>query len=159
MEPRNSQVSSSLVRGIERLETTDEVASVLEAVAKKLRSLPSAGLYGNHLGSPEHTPDRKARPKGPPVDLPSLSREVPQMSRVVAEETLGSLTVPSLRELAPLLNIRAPSRATKPELVQLLLSQLFDVPEGQQLISTYHRRRQGTRRSIGDQQPVAEDSS
>ena len=159
METRDSQELSSLARAIEGLETAGEVASVLEAIAKKLRSLPAKGLSGNSPGSSERTPKRKARTKGPLVDIPSLSREVPQMSREAAEATLGSLTVLSLRELASLLNIRAPSRATKLELVQLLLSQLFDIPEGQQLISTFHRRRQGTQSSIGGQQTDAEDSS
>ena len=56
---------------------------------------------------------------------------------------MNSLTVPAIRQLASLLGIRIPSKAIKSESISMLLSQVFDVPAGQELIRTFHKRKVG----------------
>ena len=70
-----------------------------------------------------------------------LSRRFSGLARDEAEVELRNLKVDSIRRLAASLGIRMPSKATKAEAISTLLAHVFDIPAGQELIRTFHRRR------------------
>ena len=47
---------------------------------------------------------------------------------------------PKFVNLESLLGMRIASRATKKESMEVLLAQVFDVPSGQELLRTFHKR-------------------
>ena len=51
------------------------------------------------------------------------------------------MTVGPIRELAPLVGIRVPSKATKDEQIETLLLHLFDIPRGAEVIETLRANR------------------
>lgn len=69
-----------------------------------------------------------------------LSRRFSSLERGDAEAELKNLKTDSIRQLAAALGIRIPSKATKAEATSTLLAHVFDIPAGQELIRTFHRR-------------------
>ena len=69
------------------------------------------------------------------------SRRFSGLTRDEAAAELRNLKVDSIRRLAASLGIRIPSKATKSEATSTLLAHVFDIPAGQELIRTFHRRR------------------
>ena len=69
-----------------------------------------------------------------------LSRRFSSLERGDAEAELKNLKADAIRQLAAALGIRIPSKATKAEASSMLLAQVFDIPAGQELIRTFHRR-------------------
>lgn len=131
---------------LDEMETSHELADALEVIARALRMLPAVRLDD----STEDITGRRKRSIGQksvgqahmPEELTLFAETLPELSRLEAEACLNSLTVSSIREIAPLLDIRIPSKGTKGQYIQLLLTQLFDAPAGQELIRTYHKRHQ-----------------
>ena len=128
----------------DRIKTSHDLADLLEDAAKALRMLPPLTLSDargsistNSLKDAKHR-DSDQEPVQERLKL--LAEQLPELGRSDAETHLVSLTVESIRQLAPLLDVRIPSKATKSEYIQLLLTQLFDAPAGQELIRTFHKR-------------------
>ena len=128
----------------DKIRTSHDLADLLEDVAKGLRMLPPLDL--SDAQQDLATDILKSRKRGDSDQeavrerLTLLAEELPRLSRSDAETHLVSLTVDSIRQLAPMLDVRIPSKATKNEYVQMLLTQLFDAPAGQELIRTFHKR-------------------
>ena len=127
----------------DRIRTSHDLADLLEDAARGLRMLPPLDLSDAQRGIATNI--LKARKRGDSDQearerLTLLAEELPELSRSDAETHLVSLTVESIRRLAPMLDVRIPSKATKNEYVQMLLTQLFDAPAGQELIRTFHKR-------------------
>ena len=70
-----------------------------------------------------------------------LSRRFSGLTRDEAAAELRNLKVDSIRQLAASLGIRIPSKATKAEATGTLLAHVFDIPAGQEIISTFHQRK------------------
>ena len=128
----------------DRIRTSHDLADLLEDAARGLRMLPPLDLSDAQRGIA--TDILKGRKRGDSDQeavrerLRLLAEKLPGLSRSDAENHLVSLTVGSIRQLAPMLDVRLPSKATKNEYVQMLLTQLFDAPAGQELIRTFHKR-------------------
>ena len=129
---------------IKDIKTSRELADLLESVAKILRTLPE---YELPESSRQADPvDQQQKVFGKPdklqnqLSLADFAYRFPKMERDVAEAEIKALTVESMRQLAALLEIRVPSKATKSETVDMLLTQVFDVPTGQERIRTFHKR-------------------
>lgn len=74
------------------------------------------------------------------VALSGLAARLPSLERSAAAAELEDLTVGDVRKLAGILQIRVPSKIRKAEAVDMLLEHVFDLPAGQQLIRTFHKR-------------------
>lgn len=128
----------------EKIQTSHDLADLLEDAVQVLRMLPAMQLTDdqqpvrtrNAKQNRQGESDRKRMEEG----LATVAKQLPELDRAEAETQLSSLTVDSIRKLAPILDIRIPSKATKDEYIKLLLSQLFDAPAGQELIRTFHKR-------------------
>ena len=128
----------------ERIKTYHDLADLLEDAARVLRMLPPLelsdaqqsivldGLKGRKRRNRDHESVQER--------VALLAEQLPKLSRADAKTQLASLTVESIRQLAPMLDVRIPSKATKNEYIELLLTQLFDAPAGQELIRTFHKR-------------------
>lgn len=139
----------------DKIETSHDLADFLGEVAETLRHLPSVKLAefredaaGNVAGSVR---DRRRKQSRSDAELEVLASQLGQLDRSEAETRLSSLTVESIRKIAPMLNIRIPSRAKKDESIEMLLLHLFDAPAGQELIRTFHKRygKAGRGKSVG----------
>ena len=129
----------------ESLRNTHDLADYLQEVSDVLRAHPSLTLADLRQESlNERTKGSRHQTRNQVLshgELTLLAGQIAQSSRSDAETRLTSLTVKSIQKLAPLLDIRIPSRATKMEYVQILLTHLFDAPAGHKLIRTFHERR------------------
>ena len=126
------------------IKTSHELADILEDTARALRSLPPIHLtdacqpvMADYAKRPRRqTEDRKQTDE----EFVRLAEGLPELKRVDAEAYLNSLTVSSIRKIATILDVRIPSKAVKSAHVNTLLNQVFDMPEGQELIRTFHKR-------------------
>lgn len=126
------------------IQTSHDLAAALEVAARALRAFPDLSLQelSQTLAQGQH-PKKATASAGKPVDqaqLEDLSRRFSGLARDEAEAELRNLKVDSIRQLAASLGIRIPSKATKAEATSTLLAHVFDIPAGQELIRTYHRR-------------------
>lgn len=131
-----------------QIKTSYELADVLEGAIRVLRALPEMQLAepSEKPNIAEILPD--AQKSSPQEDnhqdtqdkIIGLANKLHKFGREDAETQMNSLTVPAIRQLASLLEIRIPSRSTKSDSINMLLSQVFDVPTGQELIRTFHKR-------------------
>lgn len=126
------------------IQTSHDLAAALAAAARALRAFPDLSLQelGQALAQGQ-SPKKAAARGGPPADkaqLEDLSRRFSSLERGDAAAELKNLKVDSIRQLAAALGIRIPSKATKAEATRSLLAQVFDIPAGQELIRTFHRR-------------------
>ena len=131
------------------IRTTHDLAEYLEEVAKGLRFLPEMALEDANRKRPAKkvidTP--VARQNTSAVkheELKVLADQIRELTKDEAEARLFSLTVASIRQLAPLVGIRVPSKATKDEYVETLLLHLFDIPKGHEVIRTFRHRQRPT---------------
>ena len=126
------------------IKTSHDLADALEGAARALRMVPPFELSGfrqnPQTGGVVDGPLKQDHGKHSQDSLVILAQELPDLSRSEAEYRISSLTVESIRQLAQVLDIRMPSKATKHVYIELLLTQLFDVPVGQELIRTFHKR-------------------
>ena len=125
------------------IKTSHDLAEALEDAAKALRAVPNLSLYelGQILAEGKaQRSNVKASAGKAKFDLSDLAARLPNLERDEAESELNALNVDSLRQLATLLGIRIRSKMPKSQSVALLLAQLFDIPAGQELIRTFHRR-------------------
>lgn len=135
---RNETMATTPIRD------SHDLADALEFAASVLRALPRIEIgddKGMHATNGSST--RKADDKSLDERLSELAVRLPGLDRAIAETELGALTVKAIRQLAPMLDVRIPSKATKSEYIRILLTQLFDAPAGQELIRSFHRRNAG----------------
>ena len=127
------------------IKTSHDLADLLEDAARGLRLLPPFELAGDQPTSPvdraQETTRKNSDKKQIQERLAFFIKQLPELNRADAEAQLVSFTVDAIRQLAPLLDVRIPSKATKSEHIQLLLTHLFDAPAGHELIRTFHKRR------------------
>ena len=134
-------------------EESNDIASLVEAAATKsheLGELISAlklALHkhqmqdsGRRIGEKEPNIESAEGERQCSVALLGLANRLPSLERSTAEVELAGLTVSDIRKLAGVLQIRIPSKIKKIEAVNMLLEQVFDLPAGQQLIRTFHKR-------------------
>lgn len=114
-----------------------EILSALTLALRKHQMRESGRRIGGEkdLGSESTEGERQCS-----VALLGLANRMPSLERSTAEMELAGLTVSDIRKLAGILHIRVPSKIKKIEAVNMLLEQVFDLPAGQQLIRTFHKR-------------------
>ena len=127
------------------VKTSRDLADLLESVAKMLRALPDYELSEAYVQDYQLGIQQKSvgtsRTSKAQISLADFACELPNLSRESAESELKSLTLDSMRQVAALLEIRIPSKATKSETLSTLLAQVFDIPAGQERIRTFHKRK------------------
>ena len=116
------------------IKTTHDLAEYLEEVAKGLRFLPEMALEDAN----RKRPAKKVMDDGP-EELKVLADQIRELTKDEAEARLLSLTVLAIRQLALLVDIRVPSKATKGEHIETLLLHLFDIPAGDEVIRTFRK--------------------
>ena len=125
-----------------KIQTSHDLADLLEDAVKVLRMLPAMQL--TETRQPIRTRTAELVSENDRIkteeNLDVVATQITKLDRRDAEGELASLTVDAIRKLAPLLDVRVPSKATKDEYIKLLLNQLFDAPAGQELIRTFHKR-------------------
>ena len=131
-----------------KIRTSHDLADILEDAVRVLRMLPdmqlskldqnsdSSSILSHSTTGPNEENDQGCIKD----DLTRLADQFNELGREKAENEISALTVPAIREVASLLQIRIPSRATKADSINMILSQVFDVPAGQELIRTFHKR-------------------
>lgn len=125
------------------IKTSRDLADMLDHVVKVLRTVPEfklAELQETKASDLSKRSQRDEARRQIQERLSSLAKQLPSLQRERAETEITALTVPEIRQLATLLEIRMPSKMKKSESIDLLLSQVFDVPAGQELIRTFHKR-------------------
>lgn len=126
------------------IKTSRDLADLLEYAVKMLRTLPEYELSEGYQQGKHSTIQKKshgiAEASNTQMSLADLASKLPSLSRESAVSEIESLTLESMRQIASLLEIRIPSRATKSETLNTLLAQLFDIPAGQERIRTFHKR-------------------
>ena len=133
---------------IDGIKTTHDLAAYLEEVAKSLKALPEIALDDAN----QKHPAKKVMDDGPAArqrnlaaeheELKVLAGQIRELTKDEAKTRLLSMTIPDIRQLALLVDIRVPSKATKGEHIETLLLHLFDIPAGHEVIRTF-RNRQG----------------
>lgn len=127
----------------EALQTSYDLAQLLESWAKVLRSMPEMTLQEFKKDSA----GQKTRSRNPydenSVDngLADLAGRLPTYDKEMARASLDALTVPQIRKISTLLRIRTPSKGRRAELIDMLLAHVFDIPAGQDVVRTFHRER------------------
>ena len=124
--------------------TTHDLADFLEAAARALRALPAV-LLAQGDASDKGVADAAELGRGnkkADVDTSqtALAATLPELGREGAQNELQSLTVDGIRRTAASLGIRIPSKSRKSDAIDLVLAQMFDVPAGQELLRTFHKR-------------------
>ena len=126
------------------IKTLHDLADMLENAAKVLRALPDSQLA--ELSQPfakaeaqERSPERNHK-RPSQAELADLATRLPTLEKGSGEAEIKTLTVESIRQLATQLGIRMPSKLNKSQAIDMLLEQVFDIPAGQELIRTFHRR-------------------
>lgn len=130
-----------------QIQTSRDLADALEEVIKVLRTIPEFQVHTEGIPRTAEAPDvshNKKKSNGlRQSEIAELAELLPGLGRSNAEQQLSSLSLQQIRELAKLLEIRVASRTAKSETVNVLLAQLFDMPSGQELIRTFHKRNPG----------------
>lgn len=126
------------------IRTSHDLAEALEVAARALRDFPEMSLHELSHALTRSQPHKAvvARDKKPSDEfqLADLSRRFSGLGRSEAEAELKNLKADAIRQLAASLGIRMPSKLTKAEATSMLLSQVFDIPAGHELLRTFHRR-------------------
>jgi len=126
----------------DQIKTSHDLADALEGVVKTLRGLPAFKIAdGPGLQEQDVRIRGQGKSNAYPVYIQRISERLRDLSRKDAEEEINSLTLPEIRQIAAVQGIRVPSRATKSETAAMLLAQVFDMPAGQELIRTFHKRK------------------
>ena len=127
--------------------TSHDLADELERAAKALRNLPAVPLSGERQNALLQRRNATKVADGDDIaqyqDLGGLAERLPAMDVATAEPEIRALAVNEARQLAKILGLRVASKATKDETVGLLLSQLYEVPAGQERLRTFHERNRG----------------
>lgn len=127
------------------IQTSHDLAAALEAAAQALRAFPDLSLQELSQTLAQGQPPKKAAASaGKPLgqaQLDDLSRRFSSLERGEAEAELKNLKTDSIRQLAASLGIRIPSKANKVQATSTLLAHVFDIPAGQEIISTFHQRK------------------
>lgn len=125
------------------IKTSHDLADMLDQIVKVLRTVPEVKLAElqetNASDLAKKSQNNEIR-RQDQERLSDIAKQLPSFHRERAETEITALTVPEIRQLATLLEIRMPSKMKKSESIDLLLSQVFDVPAGQELIRTFHKR-------------------
>ena len=130
---------------VDNTRTSHDLANELEDMAKVLRALPELPL--SQLGQTfaklkSSKPVCEKRDDGLVREqLEDLANKLPTLDKSEASSKLKPLTVESIRHLATMLGFRMPSKLNKSQAIDMLLEQVFDIPAGQELIRTFHRRK------------------
>ena len=129
----------------DNIRTSHDLANALEDAAKALRVLPELplsqlGQTFAKLKSPRSVCG-KSNEEFLQVQLEDLANTLPDLEKSEAASKLKPLTVESIRQLATMLGFRMPSKLNKSQSIDMLLEQVFDIPAGQELIRTFHRRK------------------
>ena len=118
------------------IHTSYDLADFLEQVARLLRRLPEMELTEKH-----HRSQRVDRAVGMRHEVTSeFATQLGTLDRDQAGLKMATLSVRQLREIGTLFQVRMPSRVKKSDAIATLLSQLFDMPAGQELLRTFHER-------------------
>lgn len=126
----------------DQIKTSHDLADALEGVVEVLRGLPAFQIADGPALQKQGVRGRDhEKSNGQSAQVQAIADRLLNLPRKDAEAEIGSLTLPEIRQIAALRGIRVPSRATKSETVAMLLAQVFDMPAGQELIRTFHKRR------------------
>ncbi len=127
---------------LDRIKDSHELADLLDLAVHALRAQPPVALATEETLDERNSRASSGKVNGRKMEqeLNRLADRLPGFERTVAESELASMTVAAIRQLAPLLDIRLPSKAKKSEYIQILLGQLFDAPAGQELVRNFHKR-------------------
>jgi hypothetical protein len=124
--------------------TTHDLANFLEEAARALRALPSMPLAQEETRETSEGESTELWRGGKKSDADqrhiALAETLQGLAREDARNELQSLTVDGIRGTAASLGIRVPSKSRKSDAVDLVLAQMFDVPAGQELLRTFHKR-------------------
>lgn len=137
----------------DQIQTSRDLADTLEEVVKVLRNIPEFQVQVEGIPQTAEASDvfhnKKKSNELRQSEIAELAELLPGLGRSNAEQQLSSLSLQQIRELAKLLEIRVASRMAKSETVNVLLAQLFDMPSGQELIRTFHKRNSESSDSAG----------
>ena len=122
------------------VKTSHDLADVLESVANLLRSIPEYELGKVRQNFKDTDNQKNSEDPQIQITLTELASRLSEFGRENAETELKKLTLESIRHLATSLKIRIPSKASKADTINILLTQLFDIPAGQERIRTFHNR-------------------
>lgn len=122
------------------VKTSHDLADVLESVANLLRSIPEYELGKVRQNFKDTDNQKNSEEPQIQITLTELASRLSEFGRENAETELKKLTLESMRHLATSLKIRIPSKASKADTINILLTQLFDIPAGQERIRTFHNR-------------------
>lgn len=122
------------------VKTSHDLADVLESVANLLRSIPEYELGKVRQNFKDTDNQKNSEDPQIQITLTELASRLSEFGRENAETELKKLTLESMRHLATSLKIRIPSKASKADTISILLTQLFDIPAGQERIRTFHNR-------------------
>ena len=122
------------------VKTSHDLADVLESVANLLRSIPEYELGKVRQNFKDTDNQKNSEDPQIQITLTELASRLSEFGRENAETELKKLTLESMRYLATSLKIRIPSKASKADTINILLTQLFDIPAGQERIRTFHNR-------------------
>lgn len=129
---------------IRDVETTHDLATFLEETARLLRAIPPILLAegkafdeGIEVAT-EHGRGNKEAEED--TTHAALAEKLQELGRENAQDELQSLTVDGIRRTAASLGIRIPSKSKKSDAIDLVLAQVFDMPAGQELLRTFHKR-------------------
>lgn len=122
------------------VKTSHDLADVLESVANLLRSIPEYELGKVRQNFKDTDNQKNSEDPQIQITLTELASRLSEFGRENAETELKKLTLESMRHLATSLKIRIPSKASKADTINILLTQLFDIPAGQERIRTFHNR-------------------
>ena len=127
----------------DRLQTSYDLARLLESWAKVLRSMPEMTLqeFKQDSMGPKSRPRYSHNEDRVDNSLADLAGRLPTYDKEKARASLDALTVSQIRKISTLLRIRTPSKGLKGELIDMLLAQVFDIPAGQDVVRTFHRER------------------
>lgn len=122
------------------VKTSHDLADVLESVANLLRSIPEYELGKVRQNFKDTDNQKNSEEPQIQITLTELASRLSEFGRENAETELKKLTLESMRHLATSLKIRIPSKASKADTINILLTQIFDIPAGQERIRTFHNR-------------------
>ena len=122
------------------VKTSHDLADVLESVANLLRSIPEYELGKVRQNFKDTDNQKNSEDPQIQITLTELASRLSEFGRENAETELKKLTLESMRHLATSLKIRIPSKTSKADTINILLTQLFDIPAGQERIRTFHNR-------------------
>ena len=137
-----------------KFNTSHDLADMLEDAARALRNMPSVEFEWGM------TPSKRSKEKGvartqqrTEIELKTLAAEIQGSDRSIAEKRLSDLTVREIRQIADTLGVRTPSKAPKGDYVRTVLTHVFDVPAGQNVVRTFHERNRADSTAVGTRKP------